>query len=110
MTRRVPKQLIIGPFKFDVLLDENACNRDAIESGAGGHNFGLMRPLEQRIYVNPRQGEDMARDTLLHEVLHALLIAVGLDGETEERIVAPLATGLLDALQRNPELVEYLCE
>ena len=106
---RRPREIQIGPFPFAVVYDESVCNRDAIEQGSGDHNFGLMRPLEQRIYVNPRQGPDMAKDTLLHEVLHALLMPLCLGSEEEERIVAPLSTGLLDVIQRNPEFVEWLC-
>lgn len=106
---RRPREVIVGPFRFGVVYDENRCNRDAIDQGAANHNFGLMLPLEQRIFVNPRQGPDMERDTLLHEVMHACLISQGMAAEDEERVVSHLATSLLDVFQRNPDLVEYLC-
>lgn len=103
----IPKRVTVGPFGFTVTLDENTCLRDSVNQGSD-HIFGLMLPLEQKIVVNPRQGDDMKRDTLLHEVLHAILMGAGLDGETEERIVSTISPALLDTFRRNPELVAYL--
>lgn len=73
-------------------------------------NVGTIRLTPQRITIAGSMGPDQARDTLLHEVLHGLLRIVNLipDDKEEERVVVALAPLLLDALRRNPGLVEYL--
>ena len=54
-------------------------------------------------------------DTLLHEVLHAVVATQNLNGhppfdedKVEERMVATLATGLVQVIRDNPELVVML--
>lgn len=106
----IPKHVTVGPFRFTVTLDENACLRDSVNQGESAHNFGLMLPLQQKIVVNPVQGDDMKRDTILHEVLHAILMGAGLEDELEERIVSTISPALLDTLQRNPDLVTFLTQ
>lgn len=57
--------------------------------------------------VDPQQ----VRDTLLHEILHALWKESGLgagEGASEEVIVRQLATSLLATLRENPPLVRFL--
>jgi len=53
---------------------------------------------------------DRAQETLLHEVLHALLDQIG-HGHEEwaEPLVWRLSVALLDLVQRNPELLTFLC-
>ena len=62
--------------------------------------------------VNPAQGPDLKKDTLLHEVVHAILWQTGLqarfDGDSEEEFVRCFSPALLDTLQRNPKFVAYL--
>ncbi len=67
-------------------------------------------------HVDHRSGEitlgtDMSasqkQDTLLHELLHAVLDLLGRDDEALVRLMTP---PLLDLLQRNPKLVEYLMQ
>lgn len=49
-------------------------------------------------------------DTVLHEVMHAILYAQGRPdgGDTEEQYVRALSSGLVVVLRENPELVAYL--
>ena len=51
-------------------------------------------------------------DTLLHEVMHAILHCQGRENgaETEETYVRALATGLLMVLRQNPKFVVYLMQ
>lgn len=54
---------------------------------------------------------DQVRDTVLHEVLHAIVGLTGLGetlGEDEESVVGRLSIHLLDTLRRNPKLANYL--
>jgi hypothetical protein len=53
------------------------------------------------------------RDTVLHELMHAILAQAGHSrggDEVEEALVGPLATGLVGVLQDNPEFAHWLTE
>ncbi len=84
------------------------------ESPAAGDRFGECNVDKCRIILSPDHDEQQRRDTLLHEVLHALwgesgLPAIGsLTDGLEEVIVRTLTPGLLAALRDNPTLVRYL--
>jgi hypothetical protein len=73
--------------------------------------------ISQSIELLPGQGPDYERDTLLHEVLHAVVFNTNLrsmegwreDGR-EEAIVQALAPVLLQVLRENPRLIDYLLE
>ena len=58
-----------------------------------------------RIRINDRCSPSTAVEVFLHELLHAILAAmgalVGIEDETEERIVSALAPGLWDTFRRN---------
>lgn len=69
-------------------------------------NFGVCYHGKCTINVNPTQSDENARDTLLHEVIHALETEGQL--KMNERQVRLLATLLLAALRQNPKLVAFL--
>lgn len=101
MTRVSPPKVVkIGPFPFDVVYRHDSNLAGELEADEGRINLAQDQPLAQE------------QDSLLHEVLHGCLFVTGvghtLDDATEERIVRPLATCLLDTLKRNPRLVDYL--
>ena len=64
----------------------------------------------------PGRSEDSMRETLLHEITHAVWAVRGLnhnpkpadDDETEEYIVTCQTAGLLEVLAENPHVVAYL--
>lgn len=74
--------------------------------------FGRCDNASAIITVCPGQDAHGSRDTLLHEVLHAILHQQGYNNQykEEERYVRPLATGLITVLRENPTLVKYLTE
>jgi hypothetical protein len=88
--------------------------RFAIESVAANtlakSQVGLTNVAKQRIALSDGMAPDQTRDTLLHEILHALIRMLGLiaSDAKEERVVIALAPALLDALRANPGLVAYL--
>ena len=83
-------------------------------------NYGATFPARCEIVLNPEQAPTQMRDTVLHELFHAVCDNVGLSDhvdapkdsvltrELEERVVRALATGILSLLRRNPRLVAYL--
>lgn len=59
-----------------------------------------------RIEVADYQCEDQQRDTLLHEVMHA--VDHEMHCSMSEPQIRRMATGLLAVLRHNPEFVEFL--
>ena len=65
------------------------------------------------INISPDAHDLVARSTLLHECLHAVVSDSGLKprwDEDEELYVSVLERGLFNLLRDNPALVEYLTE
>jgi hypothetical protein len=71
-----------------------------------GKLFGRCDSRACLIRVDPDCAADQRRDTLLHEVVHA--IDNELDTRMKERQVRLLATGLLHFLRANPEAVRWM--
>jgi len=61
-----------------------------------------------RMEIDDTMAPDQVRDTMLHEVIHACLFAIG--AGSREKVIRPLAPVLLDALRSNPDLVSFLME
>ncbi len=77
-----------------------------LQSPKGGKDAGECDHVTAIISVSPKQTEDSRRDTLLHEVTHA--VDEELQLRMSERQVRLLATGLLETFRSNPALVAYL--
>lgn len=87
-----------------------------------GQNFGIVLSSEmseeelgrcdysnQLIYISKSQASDSMRDTLLHEIIHAIHWLMGLgDNNTEEEFTARTTTGLRSVMLQNAEIVEYV--
>ena len=71
-------------------------------------DLGDCEVVLNRIRVNPKQSADSRRDTLLHEIVHAVEHELLLN--MTEKQVSRLATGLLSMLRTNPGVVDFLLE
>lgn len=73
-------------------------------------NLGLCDARTQRIYCEDGQLPVEEVDTVLHEIFHAIrhTMQLPIDPETEELVVAALATGLVGVLQDNPKFAQWL--
>lgn len=81
--------------------------RPAVNDGV----FGLCWQAEGRIEYDPRLRPVERADTILHEVLHAVLFCQGREPcKHEERYVRAIATGLTAVLADNPKFAEWLCQ
>lgn len=70
---------------------------------------GYSDPTTHTLLVHPGQTLRNEQDTVLHEVMHAILRQQGRPyTPAEERYVTALATGLLGVLHDNPDLTKYL--
>lgn len=77
--------------------------------------LGLCRYKEARLEIATGQTQFDTKDTVLHEILHAILSKQGHSGRCfenalEEKYVNPIATGVIGILQDNPELARWLIE
>jgi hypothetical protein len=72
--------------------------------------YGLCHKGDQRIEVRDGLPDGEEVDTVLHEVLHAILHGMGvqLPEATEEKFVLATASGLVGVLQDNPQFARWL--
>ena len=72
------------------------------------NNFGTCHHVRCVINISPTQSPENARDTLLHEVIHALEKEGLL--KMNERQVTVLSSLLISALRQNPKLAAFLLD
>ena len=90
-------RLQIGPFNVAVTTDPRMVD------------LGEWDGRNLLVKIRSDQAAGQQRDTLLHEILHAVVTVVGQEcHEGIEDVVAALSPTLLDTLRRNPDLVKYL--
>jgi len=80
--------------------------------GLGQTCIGSTDNLNQIITVDSSQTPIEEADTVLHEVLHTIAwtMKIGMDRETEERVVSAFASGLLWVIQDNPQFGIWLVD
>jgi hypothetical protein len=103
-----PKSVQVGPHPYSVRVSASgiAARSHQESTCLSGHtDLDLCE-----ITIDPKMVLSQKQDTLLHEVLHALFSLVGceLSHDDEEKLVRRLAPALLQAMQANPALVNYL--
>lgn len=103
-----PRTIDVGPYRLEVVVSETAIDRKSIERGA--ELIGRFEGDSQKITLSPNLAFDMLRETLLHEILHGLLMPLELDDKEEERIILTLSPSLLDLFRRNPKLIRFILE
>lgn len=110
MPRRIPSTVEVGPLTFEISTDAAALERwkakDLVDLG------GRYDEATLTITVDGTYAPGFVRETLWHEILHAVFGVTGIDYEqgtdATERLVRRLSPALLELLRRNPELVGYL--
>lgn len=72
--------------------------------------LGLMHGDAGEIQIKPCDDMFVTKDTVLHEVMHAIRYMQGREdgGEVEEDYVRSLATGVLGVLRDNPTFAKWL--
>lgn len=109
-----PTHVRIGPYRYRVELADLGDMADP-EDEREDNGFGEYAPEVETIRLNKNQRPDSLADTLLHEVLHAVLGYTGaqemlktFNDSAEEFVVSALTGELLNVLRRNPSLVSFL--
>lgn len=93
----------IGPYRFEV----NERNVEWMEKNAAHGTFDTLN-LQINV-VTENRDKIVILDTLLHEILHGIYYLFQLSkGDSEERVVSALSTGLLTVLIDNPEIIKYI--
>lgn len=108
---RLPRRLNAAPHVMSILYDDD--NRlNEVEDLNGLCDFDTGR-----IWIDRDQTPLMEKDTVLHEILHALLDQTGakrrfkeVGSDFEEELVSELTPRLLQVLRDNPVIVRYLTE
>jgi hypothetical protein len=103
LTGQLPGNVRVGPFDFRIEL--MAPCRAASEKA-----FGLCNCLEHVISLQ-RDMPNKSRvvDTFLHELMHAIYWAYGIeDRDEEERIVGAIAVGMTALFRDNPWLLDWI--
>lgn len=94
-----PKRIKVGAKRYDI---EFVSQVDEAKS------LGECDYLSQTLLVCEGQAHEGERDSLMHEICHA--IDDNQQTGLKERQVHMMATGILQVLHDNPSLVKYLCE
>ena len=98
MATSIPRRVTVGPFVYTVTVADELDEQ----------RMGMVDFRHQTIDLLRDQPPMQMRDTLLHEVMHAVVRFAGLDMEENERVVAALSSILLMVLRANPRLVAHL--
>jgi hypothetical protein len=110
MPRQIPPIIKIGPYHYTVHTSPDEIQRRIREEG-GEELLGHHDSRELTITIDPEQAHDQTADTLLHEILHAVVGMTNLDdrfGRHEEEIVSRLTPALLSVIRDNPSLIRFL--
>jgi len=93
----------IGPIRYAVHLVEDLHDFDGEgkRHGLDGHiKYG---PCE--LQIEQALNSQRAVQVLWHEILHGIMTGAGL-GDHDEKVIDVLSHGLMDVLQRNPDLIK----
>ena len=111
MTAPLPESIVVCGHRYDVKMISDP--DEALHRAGDPNSLGVSDHSKCRIRIRDgEQSESQYRDTMLHEVLHAIVAQTyaqkAFAKEDDEQAVAVLSTHLLDTLRRNPALVAYL--
>lgn len=102
---KLPKHIILAPRVMEIRFD------DKLSEAAGV--LGAAMADTEIILLDPAQGPNVMRDTVLHEILHVLFgqavsPKLGVTIDQEEQIVAGMSPHLLNFLRNNAECVIWM--
>jgi len=107
-----PERVRIGPFVFNITWSQAELMRFCRTDGQDA--FGQTHPDTLNIYIDDTRPLVALQNTLVHELLHALLWTYNIptpveEGrDKEEEFVSRMDTPLLLLLKENPVVFEWL--
>jgi hypothetical protein len=109
----IPKKIAVSHSIIEIATDPRS-----IFSASKQENevlFGRYDSHESKITIDGSGHPSVQRETLLHEILHAIIGHTNLSseggplsGDAEEAVIRAISPMLLDTLRRNPKLASYL--
>lgn len=103
-----PSQVEVGPYTYRIEF------RDSKLMEKHFHDLGWSFGAQQIIIVDAGLTGNRVRETVLHELMHACQDAKDRDGVEEpmtaDEFIERTAPTLIEVLQRNPQLVEWLTQ
>ena len=111
---KVPKTVQIGPLLWSISTSLADYQAFALSEKDDGNALGFSRLEDLQIVIKPSIPFVLKQETLLHEVLHAIVATQGgviptaKGSELEEAFVAATSPMLLLVLRDNPDLVAFL--
>lgn len=106
-----PKEIVVGPYRYRIEFDRDA--------SYDYHYLGVCLYRSRRLKLDPQQADTELPQTLLHEILHALGDAYGIeeldrhktdsDGKVTDKIDL-MASALLTFIRNNPAVVKWMQE
>lgn len=105
----LPEKIKIGFADWDLVVES-----EAPKELEDVHVFGLCHKHKHTIVFYEGYDEVQNRNTILHEVLHAVWYSLGMEEPaSEEHVVTALSNGLMMVLRDNPEFavwfINHLC-
>jgi hypothetical protein len=92
----IPRYLKVGPFNYTVELHDGYWNKDDIRV------YGEVDERSATIHLDVDASPEVIRDSIVHEVIHAILLMYDRDDEDLVRLLAPM---LLQIMRDNPKLM-----
>jgi hypothetical protein len=92
----IPRYLKVGPFNYTVELHDGYWNKDDIRV------YGEVDERSATINLDVDASPEVIRDSIVHEVIHAILLMYDRDDEDLVRLLAPM---LLQIIRDNPKLI-----
>lgn len=111
--QRVPKTVRIGPLRWSITTSLGSYTTFA-EAENDTHALGFCSLQALTIALKPGIPESLVRETLMHELLHAIIRTQGGIYETakpdelEEATVSAISPLLVSVLRANEDVLEFI--
>ena len=107
MPLKIPKTVKVGHYHLPIKRVKNLRTQD----GSGAWGIWYFNKFEIEL-ESPIPCKDKERETLLHEILHAIVTINHLPVEMprEEELVGRMSLALITLLRDNPKLARYLLD
>jgi hypothetical protein len=107
-----PDYVDIGPMRYRIHADRTKIDRERVDARESGMAAQITYSAG-RIVLDDTHRMTYQKRSLLHEIMHGCLESVGFDQASKvsaETLIDHLDGTLLDVLQRNPQVTNWLVE
>lgn len=108
-----PTDFAFGCFNFKI-KEDSVENIKALTGSKEDFLFGAIDNNSQIIVINKDISPQTKRETLLHEIVHAIVFNNNIgsidNAEDMENVVDRTAAGVYEVIKRNPDIVKWIME